>query len=289
MVILLFLSAATGEPISRPLTSRKQIELEKNGEKLQLKNWVSHYGENTWKALTSQMIRFRSSEDYTWPELNFGARTISAFFLAALAAAACSAAGLGGGLLFVPILHLALQFDSKTSVAMSNFMMFGGTTAGVALNLMRDHPHEFNKPTVDFDIALLLQPNMLLGISIGVLLNNMLPFWLITVFLVGILVYTSYSTTKSGLMRWEKESQLANVKRNPKKSLRRSNTEPEKVLTEHLLGFYRSVSSRYPVNTILALLFVWLTLFFLQILRGGYGRKVRTFWISLKSSFVDGN
>ncbi|CAM6115257.1 unnamed protein product [Calypogeia fissa] len=274
MVILLFVSAASGES-SRPFMSQKQIEAEEYEEKGELKNWVSYFGESTWKAVSAQVIRLWSSEEeQNWPQLTFGVRTIAGILLGALAAAVASAAGLGGGLLFVPILKLVLQFDSKTSVAMATFMMFGATTAGMALNLMRDHPNEFNKSLVDFDIALLLQPNMLLGISIGVILNIMLPIWLITAFLVVTLVYMAYNTTKSGLKRWNTETELARAKRNQKKiTLRRSNTASEKALTEHLLGFYRSVSSLHSVKAILALVFVWLTLFFLQILRGGFGRQ----------------
>lgn len=232
-------------------------------------------GESTWKALSSRVFRVsRISYEQQWPELELDGRTISAIVLGALAAAVCSAAGLGGGIVFVALLNLLLQFDSKTSAALSNFMIFGSSSVGLALNLLRDHPNQFNKPVVDFDIALILQPNMLLGISIGVILNGMLPNWLITALLMIMLVYMTFKTTKSGLKRWDKETRLANAKKYARKrSLQRSNTESEKALTESLLGFYQSVSNRYPVKTILALLFVWLALFAVQVLRGGHGRQ----------------
>ncbi|CAM6127248.1 unnamed protein product [Calypogeia fissa] len=141
-----------------------------------------------------------------WPELKFGWRTVSAVILGGIGAALSSAGGLGGGGLFVPLFNLLLQFDAKTSAALSNFMILGGSVSNLWLNLQQHHPHARNKPLIDFDVVLLLQPNMLLGISTGVILNVVLPEWVITALLTVTLGYMTIHSFKGGLRRWKKET-----------------------------------------------------------------------------------
>ncbi len=45
----------------------------------------------------------------------------------------------------------------------------------VAYSLGRRHPHAAASPLIDFDLALVLAPLLLLGVSFGVLLNIALP------------------------------------------------------------------------------------------------------------------
>lgn len=47
----------------------------------------------------------------------------------------------------------------------------------VAYSLGRRHPHSASSPLVDFDLALVLAPPLLLGVSCGVLANIALPSW----------------------------------------------------------------------------------------------------------------
>ncbi|CAM6093319.1 unnamed protein product [Calypogeia fissa] len=145
-------------------------------------------------------------EQQNWPKLKFGWRTVSAVILGAVGAALSSAGGLGGGGLFVPLFNLLLQFDAKTSAALSNFMILGGSVANLYINLQQRHPILRQNPLIDFDVVLLLQPNMLLGISTGVMLNVILPDWVITALLAITLGYMTIHSFKGGLRRWKKES-----------------------------------------------------------------------------------
>lgn len=56
-----------------------------------------------------------------------------------------------------------------------------GTT--VYYNLRLRHP-TMDLPIIDYDLALLFQPMIMLGISIGVALNIIFPDWMLTVFLI---------------------------------------------------------------------------------------------------------
>ena len=55
----------------------------------------------------------------------------------------------------------------KGAIALSQAVIAGGAIAGVAVTLHRKHPHDPSKPLMDFDIALMLLPFQLLGVSIG--------------------------------------------------------------------------------------------------------------------------
>jgi uncharacterized membrane protein YfcA len=71
-------------------------------------------------------------------------------------------------------------------------MLAGASSASLAFNLFRSHPWDPCRPLVDLDLALLLAPASLLGVSLGVLLNDLLPKWLITAVLVGLLAHVCH-------------------------------------------------------------------------------------------------
>lgn len=147
-----------------------------------------------------------------WPQLQLGWQVISAVVLVFLSASICSAGGIGGGGLFIPIFNLLLRFDAKTSAALSNFVILGGSLANLIWNLPQLHPLLPRKRVIDYDVALLLQPNMLLGISVGVICNVMFPGWLIIAQLAIILGYITFRSCNNGLKRWKLETSLAAAK-----------------------------------------------------------------------------
>lgn len=62
-------------------------------------------------------------------------------------------------------------------------MITGAAGATVYYNLKLRHP-TLDLPIIDYDLALLLQPMLLLGISIGVILNVLFSEWMVTVLLI---------------------------------------------------------------------------------------------------------
>jgi uncharacterized membrane protein YfcA len=160
------------------------------------------------EALESVRV-YALGEQGAWPGLRPGWRVLSAVVMIGLGASICSAGGIGGGGLFIPIFNLLLQFDAKTSAALSNFVILGGSMANLLWNLPRPHPLLPHKPMINYDVALILQPNMLLGISLGVICNVMFPGWLIILQLAVILGYITTRSCTNGLKRWSAESQLA--------------------------------------------------------------------------------
>ena len=62
-------------------------------------------------------------------------------------------------------------------------MITGAAAATVCYNIRQRHP-TLELPLIDYDLALLFQPMLVLGISIGVGFNVIFADWMITVLLI---------------------------------------------------------------------------------------------------------
>lgn len=61
----------------------------------------------------------------------------------------------------------------------------------VYYNLRLRHP-TLDMPIIDYDLALLIQPMLMLGISLGVAFNVMFPDWMVTVLLIILFLGNAY-------------------------------------------------------------------------------------------------
>ncbi|GKV42316.1 hypothetical protein SLEP1_g49726 [Rubroshorea leprosula] len=98
-----------------------------------------------------------------------------------IAASISSAGGIGGGGLFIPILTIVAALDLKTASSFSAFMVTGGSVANVIYTLCTTSEKFGGKTLIDYDIALLSEPCMLLGVSRGIICKLVFPEWLITI------------------------------------------------------------------------------------------------------------
>lgn len=62
-------------------------------------------------------------------------------------------------------------------------MIMGAAGSTVYYNLRLRHP-TLDMPIIDYDLALLFQPMLMLGISIGVAFNVMFADWMVTILLI---------------------------------------------------------------------------------------------------------
>ena len=67
-------------------------------------------------------------------------------------------------------------------------MIMGAAVTTVAYNLGLKHPIQTDSPVIDYDIAMVLQPMLLLGISIGVIFNSIFPTWILTLILISVMI-----------------------------------------------------------------------------------------------------
>uniref|UniRef100_A0A0D9V6L4 Sulfite exporter TauE/SafE family protein n=1 Tax=Leersia perrieri TaxID=77586 RepID=A0A0D9V6L4_9ORYZ len=142
-----------------------------------------------------------------------GVNTVAAWVLSFLAASVSSAGGVGGGSLFLPILNLVAGLSLKNATAYSSFMVTGGAASNVLYNLLCTGGRRA-AALIDYDIALLFQPCLLLGVSIGVVCNVMFPEWLITALFALFLAFCTSKTCRAGFRIWRSETRSATATAN---------------------------------------------------------------------------
>ena len=113
--------------------------------------------------------------------------------------------GIGGGGILVPIYILVMGFSPKHAIPLSNVTVFGGAIANVLLNMPKRHPIA-DRPLVDWDLILVMEPLTIAGALLGAFLNKLLPELLLTILLVLLLSSTAYDTLKRAIKMYKKET-----------------------------------------------------------------------------------
>ncbi|KAF7054357.1 hypothetical protein CFC21_062045 [Triticum aestivum] len=144
---------------------------------------------------------------HVWPPMKFGWRIVLGSFIGFFGAAFGSVGGVGGGGIFVPMLTLIIGFDPKSSAAMSKCMITGAAVSTVYCNLKLKHP-TLDMPMIDYDLALLIQPMLMMGVSIGVICNVIFPEWLVTILLIILFLVTAIKAFLKGVEAWKKETMI---------------------------------------------------------------------------------
>ncbi|KAH1250884.1 Sulfite exporter TauE/SafE family protein 3 [Glycine max] len=135
---------------------------------------------------------------HTWPSMKYGWKIIVGTIVGFLGSAFGNVGGVGGGGIFVPMLTLIIGFDAKSAIAISKCMITGGATA-------TRHP-TLDLPVIDYDLALLFQPLLMLGISIGVSFNVIFPDWMLTTLLIISFTGISVKSFFKGVDTWKQET-----------------------------------------------------------------------------------
>ncbi|KAH0700269.1 hypothetical protein KY285_014519 [Solanum tuberosum] len=213
----------------------------------------------------------KSSYEHVWPEMEFGWRVIVGSIVGFFGAALGSVGGVGGGGIFVPMLTLIIGFDPKSSTAISKCMIMGAAGSTVYYNMRLRHP-TLDMPIIDYDLALLLQPMLMLGISIGVAFNVIFADWMVTVLLIILFVGTSTKALFKGIETWKKETIM---KKEATKMQFESEYKPESEGEYKLLptGPLTSVDDTVPMlrnvywKELGLLMFVWVAFLAIQIVK----------------------
>ena len=87
----------------------------------------------------------------------------------------------------VPLYMFGTLYGWNLYCLVGEGMVTGGAGATVFYNLKQRHP-TLDMPVVDYDLALLFQPMLMLGISVGVAFNVIFPDWMITALLIVVFI-----------------------------------------------------------------------------------------------------
>ncbi|KAF3446444.1 hypothetical protein FNV43_RR11623 [Rhamnella rubrinervis] len=142
---------------------------------------------------------------HVWPEMELGWPIVFGTIAGSFGAAFGSVGGIGGGGIFVPMLSIIIGFDPKSAMAMSKCMIMGAAGTTVYYNLKKRHP-TLELPLIDYDLVLLIQPMLMLGISIGVAFSVVFAEWMLTVLLIIIFIGTTLKAFFKGVQTWKTET-----------------------------------------------------------------------------------
>lgn len=134
--------------------------------------------------------------------------------------------GVGGGLFWVPLFTALLQFSVKSAAALSQSCVAGGCIGGTLYSFMQRHPHDRTRPVVDYNLALVLMPALVQGISFGVMLNYIIPSLILSCLLIVTLLLISARTLHQGIKMVQGERRLRQLKEQEEKDLNNRRSPP---------------------------------------------------------------
>ncbi|XP_068344924.1 sulfite exporter TauE/SafE family protein 3-like isoform X1 [Pyrus communis] len=227
-----------------------------------------------------------SSYQPVWPEMKFGWKIVVGSVVGFFGAALGSVGGVGGGGIFVPMLALIVGFDPKSSTAISKCMIMGAAGSTVYFNLRLRHP-TLDMPLIDYDLALLFQPMLMLGISIGVAFNVVFADWMVTVLLIILFLGTAAKALMKGVETWKKETMMKKEAENmleseTKQDVAEGSGEDYKPLPS---GPASSQDEEVPITRniywkeLSLLMYVWVAFLIVQIVKTYTETCSTTFWI----------
>lgn len=131
---------------------------------------------------------------------------LTGLFVMPLLLGLASVAGLGGGVVFVPLMMAFYHFKTKQVVATSLAVVFeSGLIRTFGFSFWAQHP-EKKGTEIDFNTVKVSYPLFLVGSYLGVLTSMILPDILLCVFLTVILIYLCLQSYFKGRELWKKES-----------------------------------------------------------------------------------
>jgi uncharacterized membrane protein YfcA len=122
-----------------------------------------------------------------------------------IAAGMSNASGLGGGLLFIPVLLLIMNFYPHEAIPISKIVIFAGAITSFIQNTKVKRPGR-NSKALNYNLVIVNAPNLLLGTILGVTLNKILPNSLILFLLCMLLFFYSFKTFKTFLKIYREEN-----------------------------------------------------------------------------------
>ncbi|KAG6528357.1 sulfite exporter TauE/SafE family protein 3-like [Zingiber officinale] len=225
-----------------------------------------------------------SSYQHVWPPMELGWQIVVGTLIGFLGSAFGSVGGVGGGGIYVPMLTLIIGFDPKSSTAISKCMIMGAAGSTVWYNLKLRHP-TLDMPIIDYDLALLFQPMLMLGISIGVVFNVVFADWMVTILLIILFIGTSTKAFLRGIDTWKKET-ISKKEAAMRKDADRRDEVEYKALPSGPGAASKALRTEVPIMENVCwkefglLCFVWISFLILQVLKQYYTSTCSTwYWI----------
>ena len=112
---------------------------------------------------------------------------IGGTFLLVLMAIIAISGGIGGSAICSALLLSLFRFLPHQAVALTQSFLFSGTITAIVLKIRDRHPTK-DRPIIYYDFLLQLSCPLVLGVTIGVLVNPAFPGWLILTLLTIVII-----------------------------------------------------------------------------------------------------
>ena len=86
----------------------------------------------------------------------------------------CTVGGVGGGGVVIPLVMTFFKFDTKQAIALSGFSIVLCSIARFIYNFRQKHPQK-DTVVIDYGLASIMLPTVLMGSFLGVLVNVTFP------------------------------------------------------------------------------------------------------------------
>mmetsp|Transcript_12331 Transcript_12331/g.12350 ORF Transcript_12331/g.12350 Transcript_12331/m.12350 type:complete len:264 (-) Transcript_12331:602-1393(-) len=136
--------------------------------------------------------------------------TLCIFVLALLS----NAAGIGGSTIMIALLLLVYHFETHSAIPLAQAIVWAGALISIVLRIPNRHPTR-DRPLISWDLVMHLSSLLLLGTSVGVMLNVMFPEWLILALLTLLVIYLSYKILKRGVATYKRETLMKKISVHP--------------------------------------------------------------------------
>lgn len=136
----------------------------------------------------------------------------------------CTLAGIGGGGVVVPLLSVFFTFEFKEATAISGFSILFCSIVRFIYNFKQMHP-EKKAVAIDYGLAVVMLPTVMMGSYIGVIMNAMLPPLILQVCLTLLLGFLTVQSTLKARDIFKKENEKIKAKKKIAKEERREARE----------------------------------------------------------------
>jgi hypothetical protein len=163
-----------------------------------------HYYDDGYKLRDDDFYKYLG--DPSDPELlPMTRRDVIGFMLASIGVLLGSSGGIGGGGLVIPIFIIVNGLSPRYAIPLGSVTVFGGSLAGLLLNLRRRHPLA-DRPIIDWDLILVMEPVVLVGAIIGGILHRIVSEKILTVLLVLLLSVVAHTTLAKAKRMYDAET-----------------------------------------------------------------------------------
>jgi uncharacterized membrane protein YfcA len=131
-------------------------------------------------------------------------REVIGYSVVAMALTLGASGGIGGGGVVVPVYLLVMGLHPHYAIPIASVTVFGGALASTIVNMQRRHPLA-DRPIIDWDLVLMMEPLTLIGTLLGTLFHRILSEKILIVLLVLLLSITAHSTLSKAMRMYEAE------------------------------------------------------------------------------------